>query len=79
MERGKGKVGGGGNCLDWTLKTRDTDWVIKWVIVRIAAYFCSSLSQIRIPEIEYSQKVSSRAQIGPQGAEKQLRKVSYGG
>ena len=76
-EKGKGKVRGkgegGGNCLNWTQNTRDTDWVIKWVIVRIAAYFCASLSQIWIPEIEYSQKVSSHAQIGPLGAEKQQR------
>ena len=35
--------------------------------------FCASLSQIWILEIEYSQKVSSHAQIGPLGAEKQQR------
>ena len=35
--------------------------------------------QIQIPEIEYYQKVSSHAQIRPQGAEKQLRKVNVGG
>ena len=40
--------------------------------MRIAAqYSC----QIWIPEIEYYQKVSSHAQIWPQGAEKLLRKV----
>ena len=33
------------------------------------------LIQIWIPEIEYYQKVSSLAQIGPQVAQKQLRKV----
>ena len=32
-----------------------------------------------IPEIEYYQKVYSHAQIGPQGAEKQLRKVNVVG
>ena len=31
--------------------------------------------QIWIPEIEYYQKMSSHAQIGPQGAEKQQMKV----
>ena len=35
--------------------------------------------QICIPEIEYYQKVSSHAQIRPQGAEKQLRKVNVVG
>ena len=69
--RGKGK--GERNCLDWTQNTRNTDWAIKRVIVRIAAYFCKSLSQIWIPELMYSQKVSSHAQIGPLGAEKQQR------
>ena len=38
-EKGRGK----GDCLEWTIKTRDTDWVIKWVIVRIAAFFCSDI------------------------------------
>ena len=38
-----------------------------------SAYFCASLSQIWILEFEYSQKVSSHAQIGPLGAEKQQR------
>ena len=47
--------------------------LLKWVIVRIAAYFCASLSQIWIPEIEYYQKVSSNAQIGPLKAKKQQR------
>jgi hypothetical protein len=72
--KGKGSEGKGErNCLDWTQNTRNTDWAIKWVIVCIAAYFCASLSQIWILEIEYSQKVSSHAQIGPLGAEKQQR------
>ena len=31
---------------------------------------------IWIPEIEYCQKMPSHAQIGPQGAEKQLSKVN---
>ena len=57
--------------LDWTTDTKDT----KWVLVRIAAFYCARRAQIWIPEIEYYQKVSSHAQIGPQGAEKQLRKV----
>ena len=72
---GKGVREGKGerNCLDWTQNTRNTDWAIKWVIVSLAAYFCASLSQIWILEIEYSQKVSSHAQIGPLGAEKQQR------
>ena len=35
--------------------------------------------QIKIPEVEYYQKVSSDAQIGPQGAEKQQSKVNVGG
>ena len=36
---------------------------------------CCIWLQIWIPEIEYFQKVSSHAQIGPQAAQKQLRKV----
>ena len=47
----------GVTCVDWTKDTRDTKGVLKWVLVRIA-------------EIEYYQKVSSHAQIWPQGAEK---------
>ena len=39
--------------------TRDTDWVLKWVLVRIAAFFCTSRPQIWIPEIEYMQKMVS--------------------
>ena len=35
--------------------------------------------QIKIPEIEYYQIVSSHAQIWPQGAEKQLSKVNVVG
>ena len=34
--------------------------------------------QIKIPEVEYYQKVSSDAQISPQGAEKQPSKVNVG-
>ena len=34
-----------------------------------------SRPQIKIPETEYYQKMSSHAQIRPQGAEKQLSKV----
>ena len=33
----------------------------------------AAVTQIWIPEIEYYQKMSSHAQIGPQGAEKQQR------
>ena len=43
--------------------------------MRIAAFCCAQRPQIWIPETEYYQKVSSHAQIRPQGAEKQLRKV----
>ena len=65
--------------LDWTPDTRDTECVLKWVLARIAAFCCARRPQIWIPETEYYQKVSSHAQIGPQGAEKQLRKVVVGG
>jgi len=65
--------------LDWTPDTRDTKCVLKWVLVRIAALCCATRPQIWIPETEYYQKVSSHAQIGPQGAEKQLRKVNVVG
>ena len=47
--------------------------------MRIAAFCCAHGPQIWIPETEYYQKVASHAQIGPQGAEKQLRKVVVGG
>ena len=50
--------------------------LLKCILMRIAAqYSC----QICIPEIEYYQKVSSHAQVWPQGAEKQLRKVNVVG
>ena len=65
--------------LDWTPDTRDTKCVLKWVLVRIAAFCCARRPQLCNSEIEYYQKVSSHAQIGPQGAEKQLRKVRVGG
>ena len=65
--------------LDWTTDTRDTKCVLKWVLVRIAAFCCAHGPQIWIPETEYYQKVASHAQIRPQGAEKQLRKVRVGG
>ena len=42
-------------------------------------HFCVKKNKIWIPEIEYYQKVSSHAQIWPQGAEKQLIKVNVGG
>ena len=51
----------------------------KCVLMRIAAYRCVLRLQIKIPEIEYYQKVSSHAQICPQGAEKQQSKVRVGG
>ena len=57
-------------CQDWTKDTRDTERVLKWVIVRIAAFCCAQQPQIWIPEIEYYQKMAWHAQIGPQGAEK---------
>ena len=60
---------------DWTPDTRDTKCVLKWVLVRSAAFCCAHRPQIWIPETEYCQKVSSHAQIRPQGAEKLLRKV----
>ena len=53
----------------------DTKCDLKWVLVRIAAFCCAHRPQIWIPETEYCQKVSSHAQIRPQGAEKLLRKV----
>ena len=62
-----------GTLGDWT------DWVLKWVLVRIGQFCCMGQYQIWIPEIEYYQKVSLHPQIGPQGAEKQLRKVYLGG
>ena len=65
--------------LDWTPDTRDTKCVLKWVLVRIAAFCCARWPQIWIPETEYYQKVSSHAQIWPQGAEKQQSKVYVGG
>ena len=60
---------------DWTPDTRDTKCVLKRVLVRSAAFCCAHRPQIWIPETEYCQKVSSHAQIRPQGAEKLLRKV----
>ena len=44
---------------DWTPDTRDTEWVLKWALVQIAAFHYP----IWIPEIEHYQKVSSHAQI----------------
>ena len=44
--------------------------------LRISDDKLCSTAQIYIPEIGYYQKVSSHAQILPQGAEKQLRKVN---
>ena len=37
---------------------------------------CVRRPQIKIPDVEYYQKVSSDAQIWPQGAEKQQSKVN---
>ena len=37
--------------LDWTPDTRDTKCVLKWVLVRIAAFCCAHRPQIWIPEI----------------------------
>ena len=58
--------------LDWTPDTRDTKCVLKWVLVRSAAFCCAHRPQIWIPETEYCQKVSSHAHIWPQGAEELL-------
>ena len=75
--KGKGSEGKGErNCLDWTQNTRNTDWVIKWVIVRIAAYFCASLSQIlRFGFL----RLSTIKKCPHMPAEKQQRKVSVVG
>ena len=45
-----GRKGGG---MDPRLDPRhtDTDWVLKWVLVRIAAFCCTQQPQIWIPEI----------------------------
>ena len=65
--------------LDWTPDTRDTECVLKWVLVPIAAFCCAHWPQLLIPELEYYRKVSSCAEIWPQGAEELLRKVRVGG
>ena len=44
--RGKGEGRRVNYFLDWSQYTRDTDKVIKWVIVRIAAFFCAN--QVKI-------------------------------
>ena len=64
-------------CLDWNQNTRDTDWVIKLVIVCIASFVQADVrfGFLRLSTI----KKSSHAQIGSQGAEKQQRKVSVVG
>ena len=31
-------VKNGLTCQDWTTDTRDTKWILKWVLVRIAAF-----------------------------------------
>ena len=72
--RGKGRGKGKGK-REKGPKNQRSRLVHKLVIVCIAADFCASLSQIWIPEIEYYQKLSSHAQIGAQGAEKQQSKV----
>ena len=41
----------GVTCLDWTKDTRDTKGVLKWVLVRIATFYCARQYQIWIPEI----------------------------
>ena len=43
--------------------------------MRIAAFCCARQYKIWTPEIEYYQKLTSHAQIRPQGAEKQQSKV----
>ena len=42
MKEGERREGRGVYCLDWTKNTRYTNWVIKWVIVCIAAFRCAS-------------------------------------
>ena len=54
------------------------NWVLKWVLVRNAAFCCARRCKIWIPETEYYQIVSSHAQIWPQGAEEQQSKVNVG-
>ena len=44
-------VKNGVTCPDWTKDTRDTKGVLKWVLVRIAAFCCMNRYQIWIPEI----------------------------
>ena len=34
-------------CQDWTKDTRDTEWVLKWVIVRIAAFCCTQQNTLK--------------------------------
>ena len=65
-------------CMYVSYVSMYTKCVLKWVLVRIAAFCCTSRPQIWIPEIEYYQ-YWVHAQIGPQGAEKQLSKVRVGG
>ena len=83
---GEWKWGGNGNGgkwkwgeTNWTKDTRDTKGVLKWVLVRIAAFCCARQYQIWTPEIEYYQKMTSHAQIRLQGAEKHLKKSLCGG
>ena len=54
------------------------NWVLKWVLVRIAAFYCTRQCKIWNPETEYYQIVSSHAQIWPQGAEEEQSKVNVG-
>ena len=48
-----GKFGRKGGGMDPRLDPRhtDTDWVLKWVLVRIATFCCTQQPQIWIPEI----------------------------
>ena len=68
-------------CSDKLICANSDQTFSECVIMCIASYIsCTPQTpQIMIPGIEYDYKVSSHAQIWPQGAEKQLRKVNVGG
>ena len=66
------EVLGLGFGLDWTTDTKDTKWVLKRVLVRIAAFYCARRPQIWIPEILKMQKMVSHVKIGPRTPEIQI-------
>ena len=45
--------------IDWTQDTRDTDWILKWVLVCIAAFCCTSRYHIWIIKIDCPHKLKS--------------------